>query len=216
MAKKLSPLSFAARLTPEQREELYALLQGKTLAEGVAWCAERGVKTSDSSLSEWLPRYRMIRRVEGYDERAKELEASLARRGVDPLLVPKLAQQVFLLQAAEAEDADTFATMGKLIQRHVEFEAGVKGHADRMAVANKQLEQKDKAIAQKDQEIEMQRRKIEAQEALLEEARQAAARAKETLKSGGMDDATREALMEEVDAIMLGKPRPKESKPVEG
>lgn len=167
---KLSPLSFAAKLTHEQREELYALLQTKTLAEGVEWCDKLGVKTSDSSLSEWLPRYRMIRKVEGYDQAADELGERLAKRGIDPLLAPKIAQQVFLLQAAEAEDAETFETMTKIIQAHVQFEAGQKKHADEMEIKRTQTKQRDKALEQAQQKIAQQDRKIALLEAKLKEA----------------------------------------------
>lgn len=70
------------------------------------------------------------------------------------------------------------------------------------------LQQAHKALAQKDEQIDMQKRKIEALEAQAAAATLAAERAKEKLKGGQMDDATREALMAEVDAIMLGKPKP--------
>ena len=205
---KISPLSFAARLTHEQREELFAMLQTKTFAEGVAWCQELGVKTSDSSLSEWFRRYRMIRKVEGYDQAADELADRLAKRGIDPVLAPKLAQQAFLLQAAEAEDADTFLAMAGLIQRHVEFEASKKEHDDKMTVKGKELAQRDKTIQQKDKVIEMQRRKIEALEAQAEAAKKAAERTKAALNSGGMDEETRKALVEEMDALLLGVKKP--------
>lgn len=201
---KPSPLSFAARLTHEQREELYLLLQTKTLAEGVAWCDEQGVKTSDSSLSEWLPKYRMIRRIEGFAGAADELAEKLAKRGVSPDLAPKLAQSVFLLQAAEAEDAETFATMTTIIQRHNELEAKKQQHADTIEIKRTQTKQRDRALAQVQRKLDHAERRVAALEEQAAATKKAAENAKAALKSGGMDEATRLRLMEEMDRMILG------------
>jgi uncharacterized protein (DUF3084 family) len=91
-----------------------------------------------------------------------------------------------------------------VIQRHRELQASQQQHVDKMQVKGKELEQRDKTIAQKDEVIEMQRRKIEALEAQAEAAKKAAEKTKEALKSGGMDEATRKALMEEMDQMILG------------
>jgi len=181
---KLSPLSFAAKLTHEQREELYAMLQTKTLAEGVEWCDKLGVKTSDSSMSDWFKRYRMIRKVEGYDQAADELGERLAKRGIDPLLAPKIAQQVFLLQAAEAEDAETFETMTKIIQAHVEFEAGKQAHADKMSIAEKRLSLQAANLDRQNRELQSRLDELERQRKAAEAA---ITKAKQ---SGGMTDET--------------------------
>lgn len=71
------------------------------------------------------------------------------------------------------------------------------------------LVQAETKLKQAQEVIDMQRRKIEAMEAQAEAAARAAERAKEAVKGGSMDDSTREALLAEVDAIMLGKPKPK-------
>ena len=181
---KLSPLSFAAKLTHEQREELYAMLQTKTLADGVAWCDKLGVKTSDSSMSEWFKRYRMIRKVEGFDQAADELGERLAKRGIDPLLAPKIAQQVFLLQAAEAEDAETFETMTKIIQAHVEFEASKAAHADKMSIAEKRLQLQAANLDRQNRELQSRLDVLERQRKAAEDA---ITKAK---KEGGMTEDT--------------------------
>lgn len=160
------------------------MLQTKTLAEGVAWCQELGVKTSDSSLSEWFRRYRMIRKVEGYDQAADELAVRLAKRGIDPLLAPKLAQQVFLLQAAEAEDAETFEAMTKIIHSHLQFEASQQAHADKMTIAEKRLQLQAADLDRKNKELQSRLDELERQRAAAEEA---ITRAN---KDGGMTDET--------------------------
>ncbi len=169
---KTSPLSFSKHLTQEQREELYDLLhtQGKTLAEGVTWCEGIGVKTSRTSLSDWLKRYRLIRKVEGFDTAATEMEERLVKRGIDPLLAPKLAQQGFLLQAAEAEDAETFLAMASLIQRHVEFEAAKQEHADIMDIKRTQSKQRDRALEQAQEKVEQAERKLQLMEKKMKDA----------------------------------------------
>lgn len=70
------------------------------------------------------------------------------------------------------------------------------------------LEQAEVKLQQAERKLEQAERKIAALEAQAEAAEKAAERAKEVLKGGGMDDATREALLAEVDAIMLGRARP--------
>ena len=67
------------------------------------------------------------------------------------------------------------------------------------------LEQAEQTLQQRQEVIDLQKRKIEAMEAQAAATKAAAERAKEKLTAGTMDDATREALLAEVDAIMLGK-----------
>lgn len=73
---------------------------------------------------------------------------------------------------------------------------------------DERLKQNEVRLAQAQTTIDLQTRKIEALEAQAEAAKKAAERAKEAVKGGSMDDTTREALLAEVDAIMLGKPKP--------
>lgn len=73
---------------------------------------------------------------------------------------------------------------------------------------DEKLRQNEVRLRQAQETIDMQRRKIEALEAQAAAAAAAAQRAKEAVKGGSMDDSTREALLAEVDAIMLGKPKP--------
>jgi hypothetical protein len=80
-------------------------------------------------------------------------------------------------------------------------EAQMKQDAEKLKQDN---EHKTKALEQKDKLIEMQERKIAALEAEAEATQKIAENAKATLKSGGMDEATRQQLMEEMDRMILG------------
>lgn len=66
----------------------------------------------------------------------------------------------------------------------------------------------ERKLEQAQELIDMQKRKIEALEAQAEAAKRAAIAAKEKLSTAVMDDATRETLMDEIDAIMLNRRKP--------
>lgn len=72
----------------------------------------------------------------------------------------------------------------------------------------KKLEQelgiKTRALDQKDELIDMQLRKISALEEQANATKKIAENAKAALTSGGMDEATRQQLMEEMDRMILG------------
>jgi hypothetical protein len=205
MARKPHPSSVLKVLPDDDQAALFDFLREHTLAEGVAWLfSNNGVRTNDSSLSEWRSWYKMSQDIAAWDNDIASLQEQLAGMGTDPDLIPKIGEAVFISRAAKSGDAKTFATVASVIQRHRELQASQQQHVDKMQVKGKELEQRDKTIAQKDEVIEMQRRKIEALEAQAEAAKKAAEKTKEALKSGGMDEATRKALMEEMDQMILG------------
>jgi hypothetical protein len=66
------------------------------------------------------------------------------------------------------------------------------------------LGQAERKLSQAQELIDLQKRKIEALEEQATAARLAAEKAKDAIKSGGMDDATRAMLIEEMDRMILG------------
>ncbi len=66
------------------------------------------------------------------------------------------------------------------------------------------VRQKDKALEQKDRALEQSERRVEALEAQAAATKLAAEKTKDAIKSGGMDDATRAALIAEMDRMILG------------
>lgn len=210
MNRKPHPSSRLKTLSDEDQEALFDYLKDKTLKEGVDWVfSNNGVRTNDSSLSEWRGWYEMRQSINAWNADVEELKALLGTdTTIDPNLIPKLGEAVFISRAAKAGDAKTFATVAGIVQRHKELESNQKVHADKMTLETRKLKRKDRALDQAQKKLDQAERKIAALEEQANAAKLAAARAKETLKGGQMDDATREALVAEVDAIMLGKPKP--------
>jgi hypothetical protein len=66
--------------------------------------------------------------------------------------------------------------------------------------------QAERALDLTEKKLEQAERRVLALEAAAEAAATALNRARETVRAASMDDATRAALLSEVDAIMLGKP----------
>lgn len=72
--------------------------------------------------------------------------------------------------------------------------------------SEKRVLQAERALDQAEKKLEQAERRVLALEAAAEAAAAALSRARETVKAAAMDDTTRAALLNEVDAIMLGKP----------
>jgi hypothetical protein len=210
MDRKPHPSSKLKTLPDEDQEALYQFLTDHTLAEGVQWVfSNNGVRTNDSSLSEFRGWYGLRRRVTSWNAEAEDLKQILSTdASIDPNLVPKLAEAFFMARAAEAGDAKTFGAMASIIQRHKEFEGSQKAHQEKMVLEARKLKRKDRALDQAQKKLEQAERKVAALEEQAAATRKAAERAKEKVKTSQMDDATRENLMAEIDHIMLGKPKP--------
>lgn len=171
MARKPHPSSALKVLPDDDQAALYEFLRTHTLAEGVAWLfSNNGVRTNDSSLSEWRQWYKMSQDIAAWDNDIASLQDQLAGMGTDPDLIPKIGEAVFISRAAKSGDAKTFATVASVIQRHRELKASQQQHEDKMQVKGKELEQRDKTIEQKDRQIELLKRRVEMQEAKLKEA----------------------------------------------
>lgn len=171
MARKPHPSSALKVLPDDDQAALFEFLRTHTLAEGVAWLfSNNGVRTNDSSLSEWRQWYKMSQDIAAWDNDIASLQEQLAGMGTDPDLIPKIGEAVFISRAAKSGDAKTFATVASVIQRHRELKASQQQHEDKMQVKGKELEQRDKTIQQKDRQIELLKRRVEMQEAKLKEA----------------------------------------------
>lgn len=208
MPRKPHPSSVLKTLPDEDQAAIFDFMKAdkkRTLKDGVAFIfSENGVRTSDTSLSDFLGWYEMNHTIDGFLSDVDELKEKLASVGTDPDLIPKIGEAVFLGKAAKTGDVKMFATVAAVVQRHTELKASQAQHGDKMAIKQKEIEQRDTTIRQKDKQIDMQKRKIEALEAQAAATKKVAENAKEALKSGGMDEAKRKLLMEEMDRMILG------------
>lgn len=171
MARKPHPSSVLKTLPDEDQAALFEFLRDKTLAEGVQWLfSNNGVRTNDSSLSDWRGWFQMNRTIDGYLSDVDELKLKLADIGTDPDLIPKIGEAVFLGKAAKTGDAKMFATVAAITQRHTELKSSQQVHADKMGLEEKKLARKDRALEQAQQKIAQQDRKIALLEAKLKEA----------------------------------------------
>lgn len=211
MIRKPHPSSVLKTLPDADQAALADYLRSHTLAEGVAWVfSNNGVRTNDSSLSEWRQWHEMRQNIHAWNADVEELKGLLGTdTAIDANLIPKIAEAVFISKAAKAGDAKTFATVASVIQRHKELESQQRAHSDKMDLESRKLTRKDRALDQAQKKLDQAERKIAALEAQAAAAKKAAERAKEAVKGGTMDEGTRATLLAEVDAIMLGKPRPK-------
>lgn len=171
MARKPHPSSVLKTLPDDDQAALFEFLRDKTLAEGVKWLfSNNGLRTNDSSLSDWRGWYQMQRSIQGWSADVEDLKQQLADIGTDADLIPKIGEAVFLSKAAKSGDVKTFATVAAITQRHVELKSSQKVHADKMGLEEKKLARKDRALEQAQQKIAQQDRKIVLLEAKLKEA----------------------------------------------
>lgn len=211
MSRKVHPAAVIKNLPDEDQAALFeflssktvvdGVLRGRTLADGVTWLfSNNGVRTNDSSLSDWRGWYEMNRRIDSWDLESDKLAEKLSRRGVPADLVPKLAQSVFMLRAAETDDAEIFAKMASIVQRHVELESQQKAHSDKMQLEDKKLKRKDRSLDQAEKKLAQAERKIAALEA---SATAASSKLKELRDPAKAEDpAMRQRILDEVDRAM--------------
>lgn len=209
MQRKPHPRSVLKTLSDDDQAALFAFMQEdkkRTLADGVGWLfSNNGIRTNDSSLSEWLGWYEMNRTIDGYLSDVDELKEKLASIGTDPDLIPKIGEAVFLGKAAKTGDVKMFATVASITQRHTELKASQAQHGDKMQLEGRKLVQKDTALKQAEKKICQQERRITALEAQAAAAKKIAEKTKDALKDGAMDDETRAKIMQEMDRMILGK-----------
>lgn len=171
MPRKPHPSSVLKTLPDEDQAALFEFLRDKTLKDGVAWLfSNNGIRTNDTSLSDWRGWYEMNHTIDGYLSDVDELKIKLADIGTDPDLIPKIGEAVFLGKAAKTGDAKMFATVAAITQRHMELKSNQQAHADKMGLEEKKLARKDRALEQAQQKIAQQDRKIALLESKLKDA----------------------------------------------
>jgi hypothetical protein len=198
MARKPHPSSVLKTLPDEDQAALFEFLRDKTLAEGVQWLfSNNGVRTNDSSLSDWRGWYAMQRTIQGWSADVEDLKQQLADIGTDADLIPKIGEAVFLSKAAKSGDVKTFATVAAITQRHVELRSRQGEHSDKMKIADKRLKIQAADLDRKNKELQSRLDELERQRKAAEDA---ITRAN---KDGGMTDETvkviRQALGMKVD-----------------
>lgn len=185
MARKPHPSSVLKTLPDEDQAALFEFLRDKTLAEGVQWLfSNNGLRTNDSSLSDWRGWYAMNRTIDGYLSDVDELKLKLADIGTDPDLIPKIGEAVFLGKAAKTGDAKMFATVAAITQRHTELKSRQGEHADKMKVAEKRLKLQAANLDRQNRELQSRLDELERQRKAAEAA------ITKANKDGGMTDET--------------------------
>jgi hypothetical protein len=185
MARKPHPSSVLKTLPDEDQAALFEFLRDKTLAEGVQWLfSNNGLRTNDSSLSDWRGWYAMNRTIDGYLSDVDELKIKLADIGTDPDLIPKIGEAVFLGKAAKTGDAKMFATVAAITQRHTELKSRQGEHADKMKIADKRLKLQAANLDRQNKELQSRLDELDRQRKAAEAAMTKAN------KDGGMTDET--------------------------
>lgn len=174
MLRKPHPSSVLKTLPAEDQAALFEYMSDpkKSLADGVKWIfSNNGVRTSDSSLSEWRQWYKMKSDIEAWNADSEELKEMLSTdSSIDPNLIPKIAEAVFISRAAKTGDARMFATVASIIQRHKELENNQQAHADKMGLEGKKLARKDRSLDQAQEKLEQAERRIQLMENKMKDA----------------------------------------------
>lgn len=198
MARKPHPSSRIKTMSDADQEALFDFLRTHTLAEGVDWLfSNNGIRSNDSSLSDWRGWYEMNSTISGWSSDVEDLKRQLADIGTDPDLIPKIGEAVFLSKAAKTGDVKTFATVAAITQRHTELKSRQGEHSDKMSIADKRLKLQAADLARKNKELQSRLDELERQRKAAEDA------ITRTNKDGGMTDETvkviRQALGMKVD-----------------
>lgn len=171
--RKPHPSSVLKNLPDEDQEALFEFLKsGKTLAEGVKWVfSNNGVRTNDSSLSDWRGWYELNRRIHSWNADAEGVKTALMQSGnVDADLVGKIGEAVFLVRAAQEGDIKAFVQVASIVQRHTEQKAKAQEHADKMQIQAKRLELSTADLERKNRELEARLDEMNRQRKAAEDA----------------------------------------------
>lgn len=180
--RKPLPSAVLKNLPDVDQAALYEFLRstgpdgkGKTLAEGVKWIfSNNGVRTNDTSLGDWRAWYQMRQEINGWNSEVEELKQLLHTDAtIDPNLIPKIGEAVFINRAAKLGDAKTFAAVASIIQRHKELENQQAAHIDKMQLEDKKLKRKDRGLDQAEKKLAQAERKLALLEAKLVKAKDA-------------------------------------------
>lgn len=171
--RKPHPSAVLKNLPDEDQAALFEFLRstgpdgkGKSLADGVKWLfSNNGVRTNDSSLSDWRGWYAMRLQIAGWNDDVEELKKLLSTdQKIDPNLIPKIGEAVFISRAAKEGDAKAFAAVASVIQRHKELESQQQAHADKMQIAEKKLDLANREMERKLEELRMKVAEFERKE----------------------------------------------------
>ncbi|MDB6005155.1 MAG: hypothetical protein JWR15_2142, partial [Prosthecobacter sp.] len=136
--------------------------------------SNNGVRTNDTSLGDWRGWYEMRQEISGWNADVEELKQLLRTdAAIDPNLIPKIGEAVFISRAAKAGDAKTFAAVASIIQRHKELESSQAVHHDKMQLEDKKLKRKDRGLDQAEKKLAQAERKLALLEAKVGNANEA-------------------------------------------
>jgi hypothetical protein len=159
MARKPLPSAVLKHAPAAVQAALIEFLNGgATLAAGVAWLQkEHGIKSNDSSMSEWRDWYLVMHTIDTWSTEADEFAAKLRERGDMPDdLVARIAEAVFLSRATKDSNPKVFAQIAAIIQRDME------GRMEKWKVTQ-QLDLKRQQIALQREDLARKVKLMEAQ-----------------------------------------------------
>ncbi|MFZ2279296.1 MAG: hypothetical protein WAW39_16000 [Prosthecobacter sp.] len=186
--------SLWSKLTPEQRDELmFALVDSRCGAEaGAALAKTWNVSTSKSAVH----RFYEAERSNWTIERAKRF--AIETLGMLPEELETAQRNVVRQKAFELASSSELSAKDLLKLRDQEIKLI-------MAQQNEvRLKQATRSLDQAQQKLEQAERRVKALEEQAAATKLAAEKAKDAIKSGGMDDDTRAKLIEEMDRMILG------------
>lgn len=192
MPRKPHPSSVLKNLPDEDQEALFEFLRGKSLADGVKWLfSNNGVRTNDSSLSEWRGWYETTQQVASWESDAQDFKALLVQSGTDDDLAAKIAEARFLAQATKQNDAQTFVKVMSVIERYKSRKASEKAHAENLAIKKTQTKQRDEQLKIQAADLDRKNKELQSRLDELQRQRQAAEDAMtKAKKEGGMTEDT--------------------------
>lgn len=104
-------------LPPERQRAIFEKMQTCTLAEAVKWLRDDGFETSDGALSEFGSWYGLKQRFTAAEDTSQHFVEMLKQAdfgmSADQLL--EAGNLMFIAQATQANDAETFINLGKLL-----------------------------------------------------------------------------------------------------
>lgn len=186
--------ALSKRLTPEQREELCIALfdQRCGLAGGVTLVKTWNIATSISAMHRFFGAERSGWTLNRARSFATETGGMLPEEWED-------AQRKMVQQRAFELASSPDVTSKELLKLRDQEIKLINARQNET-----KLKQAERSLDQAQQKLEQAERRVKALEDQAEAAKISAARAKEAIQSGGMDEETRRKLMEEMDRMILG------------
>lgn len=186
MPEKVQPGSLADQLLKAEVYDEFAVMmfdQGKGYEDLLEDLEKWGISSSLAALS----RFWASQRSQWTLRRARQM-----------------AEETLRLDPAELDEAQK-----RLVAERVFDLAASQNISEKGILRLRELEIKAEQLRNDARKLDQAERRIKALEDQAEAAMRAAQRTKDALKSGGMDDATRERLIAEMDHLILGAPKPR-------